>query len=294
MRMRVLALVALIGLTVAGVPLLGNPASSEAAPILVGRVHETFNPEKGKIFVLFIGNDARSGNPNTSRADAIHLAGINTETMKGGILNFPRDSWVSIPGYGSGRINEALYYGGPELVAQTVESVTGITIDYWVMTGFVGFENMIKDLGGVKMHLPTAVYDQGGSGAALSAGTQTLKGYQALAYVRTRKAFADGDIDRSTNQGRFMIASLQKLRKDVSRNPGALMKWMSVARKWTRLDITPEEMFRLGVLASQVAPKDVGNVTVPVTLGMMGEASVVFITSGAQSIYARFRANGSL
>lgn len=283
----------LIGLVVAGFPLMGSTPTLEAGPILAGRVHDSFDPSKGKIFVLIIGTDARHGNPNL-RADAVHLAGINTKTMKGGILNFPRDSWVNIPGRGSARINEAVVSGGPELLAKTVENMTGIRIDYWIMTGFQGFQGAVTELGGVKMTIPSPVYDRGGSGAALRQGTYRLRGYQALAYARTRKAFGQGDIARTTNQGRILLALLNKFRNEIDRSPAALLKWMAVTKEHTRYSLTPDDMFRLGILASQVKPKDVANRTVPVSLGSVGAASVVFIQSGARSLYSKFRRTGSL
>ena len=291
---RAAAIVAFLGLVCTLVPLVGEPAPTQAAPAMFGRVHESFQPQRGKIFVAVIGNDARSGNPDRALADAIHIVGINTKTMKAGVLNFPRDSWVNIPGQGSAKMNEALVRGGPQLVARTLESVTGIRIDYWVMTGFVGFENLIRQLNGVKMRIPTNVSDIGGSGAQLRAGVQRLKGYEALAYARTRKAFSGGDVARTTHQGDILVALVRKLRKETQRSPAALLRWIDVTRKNTRLDISANEMFRLGILASQVKAKDVGNVTVPVSLGSMGAASVVFISPGAHSIYARFKKNGSL
>ena len=291
---RSIALLALVASVCIMAPLAGDRSSSTAAPITGGRVHKDFQPRDGKVFVLIIGNDARSGNPDRSRADAIHLAGINTRTMKGGVLNFPRDSWINIPGSGSGRINEALYRGGPELVVRSVESLTGIRIDYWLMTGFVGFQNAIKDLGGVPMTFHQGIYDPGGSGAKIPAGTKWLHGASSLAYVRTRKSLSGGDVARTTNQAKFLLALLRKLRTEVGGNPASMFEWMGVARKWTRLDIPPDELFRLAVLASQVKPADVGNVTVPVTVGSAGAASVVFIQPGANSIYSRFKAKGSL
>lgn len=289
---RIISLLVLIASIVAAFPLLGAQQLS-AAPVLFGKVHDSFDPNSGKIFVLVIGTDARSGNPN-SRADAIHIVGINTDTMKGGILNFPRDSWVSIPGYGTSKINEAVTAGGPELLARTLEGVTGIRLDYWIMTGFDGFQGAVKDLGGVKMNIPSPVYDAGYSGANLRAGTYRLKGYEALAYARARHAFGQGDLARTHNQSRILLALLAKFRDEVTENPSALLRWMSVAKEHTRLDMSPDEMFELGVLASQVKAKDVSNVTVPVSLGSVGLASVVFIQGGARSIYDRFRQHGSL
>ncbi|MGI8774623.1 MAG: LCP family protein [Actinomycetota bacterium] len=293
MKLRTIALMLTIGSIVALWPVLGPTPRTAAAPIKLGKVHEGYQPLKGKIFVLLIGHDARPGETR-ARADGIHIAGINTETMTGGILNFPRDSWVNIPGWGSARINDALYIGGPERLAETLEDLTGITIDYWVMAGFEQFQSLVEDLGGIRMNVPTAVYDRGGSGAQLDAGMQKLKGYEALAYARARKPFSDGDVVRTTNQARIFIAALKKLRQEVGNNPAALLRWMSVIREHAELDMSASDTFRLGVVLSQLSAKKVGNVTIPVNIGMAGSASVVFISPQARPIYARFKRTGSL
>ena len=67
-----------------------------------------------------------------------------------------------------------------------------------------------------------------------------------------------------------------------------------MTRRFARFDLGAAEMFRLGVLASQVDPEKVGNVTVPVSYGAVGSASVVFISPEAQDIYERFRDTASL
>jgi LCP family protein required for cell wall assembly len=290
---RIGALVALLALVFVLLPILGREPQTSAAPMAMGRVHDSFQPTDDKIFILVIGSDARSGNPIRSRADAIHIVGINPEKMRGGIINFPRDSWVNVPGYGSSKINEALYQGGPELLAKTLEGVTGIRIDYWVLTAFEGFEGIVQDLGGVEMRIPQRV-DDNWSGAHISAGKQTLTRWEALAYVRSRHAFAGGDVARTTHQGDFLLALLRKLRQQVGRDPGKLLKWIAVTQRHTALDVPAGEQFRLGVLASHLNAKDVGNVTIPVQIGAVGAASVVFISPGAKSIYARFKENGYL
>src|SRR5918996_2091860 len=185
---RASALLVFVVLVSALVPLLGPARSAnDNAPIAAGRVHRRFQPSKGKIFVLVIGSDARHGNPNL-RADAIHIAGINTKTMRGGILNFPRDSYVNIPGHGSAKINEALYRGGPQLLARTLEAETGIRLDYWALVGFEGFEDIIRTVGPIPMRLSGPVYDQGGSGARLSAGRTRRRFLRGPPRPRKRKA----------------------------------------------------------------------------------------------------------
>ena len=286
---RAIALAAALGLIAVVVPLLGTTEDSAASPIRIGRVHGTFQPTNGKIYILLIGNDARFGNPDASRADAIHLVGVNTEKMRAGILNFPRDSWVNIPGRGSSKINEALYDGGPALLAKTVEALTGIRIDYWVMTGFKGFEGLIKDVGGIHVNLPSAVYDVGWSGANLKKGKQVVNHSQALAYNRARHAFSNGDLARTSNQARFLVWMLKELQRQVEWNPSKLLTWIASARRNTRFDMPADEQFRLGVLASQLPPQNVESVTIPVRVGFVGAASVVFISPGARDMYAKLR-----
>jgi polyisoprenyl-teichoic acid--peptidoglycan teichoic acid transferase len=284
---------ALVASVSVAIPLVGEDERSGAAP-KAGRVHASYQPADGKVYVLVIGTDARSGNPTDVRADAVHIVGVNTRTLRGGVLNFPRDSWVSIPGHGSGKINEALQAGGPELLAQTLESITGIKLDYWIMTGFEGFQTIVARLGGVELKLRQDISDPGGSGANLRAGKRRLTGVDSLAFVRTRKSFPGGDVTRTTNQGRFLIAMLKELRGEVARDPAAVLRWHIVGMDNTRLSLSPDEAFRLGVLATQIRPGRVGNVTVPVSIGSVGAASVVFISPGAQSIYRRFERTAAL
>jgi polyisoprenyl-teichoic acid--peptidoglycan teichoic acid transferase len=293
---RSIILLAAVSLVAAIVPLIGSRDAGNASSVVAaGRVHKSFQPVNGKIFVLVIGSDARAGNPERgARSDAIHIVGVNTKTMRGGILNFPRDSWVNIAGSGSGKINEALYTGGPQRLAQTLESLTGIRIDYWVMTAFDGFRGIVRELGSVEFHVNRDVFDPGGSGAHIRAGTKRLKHQSALAFVRTRHSFPNGDIDRSTNQARFLLALLRELKKDVADHPARVLNWIAMGKRHTRLNVPPEQLFRLSVLATQMKPEDVGNVTVPVSLGSVGAASVVFISPGAQDIYKRFRKKAAL
>jgi anionic cell wall polymer biosynthesis LytR-Cps2A-Psr (LCP) family protein len=103
-----------------------------------------------------------------------------------------------------------------------------------------------------------------------------------------------GDVDRTRNQGRLMLGMLRKFKRDINDRPGRLFKWINTTRRHTRFNVPAGELFRLGVLATQLKPKDVGNVTVPVRIGSVGAASVVFIQPSAHQIFRRFRAKGSL
>jgi LCP family protein required for cell wall assembly len=168
---------------------------------------------------LITGSDTRSGLSRTEK-DELHV-GSDTDTNSdslmllhmGGptpvLISIPRDSYVPIPGHGYNKINAALGFGGPALLVQTVESVTGLNINHYMGIGFEGLVDVTNKVGGVNVCLKTAVHDQN-SGVNLPAGCQTLNGTQALEFVRDRDSFASGDLQRIQDQREFLKALLGK------------------------------------------------------------------------------------
>jgi len=126
------------------------------------------------------------------------------------LISIPRDSYVNIPGYGMNKINAAFSFGGPKLLAETVQSATGLYINHFMDIGFGGFVNVVNDVGGVRMCLPAPIHDQA-SGLNLNAGCQVLTGGQALAWVRDRHSFVTQDLQREQDQRIFLSALLKKM-----------------------------------------------------------------------------------
>src|SRR5215471_20901451 len=178
---------------------------------------------------LITGSDSRAG---LTRAQKRHLhtgsdAGHRSDTIlilhipsNGGravLISLPRDSYVNIPRYGQNKINAAYAFGGPKLLAQTVQNNTGLRIDHYIGIGFGGLVNVVDAVGGVRMCLPTPIHDPA-AGLNLKAGCQTLDGAEALGYVRTRHTFANQDLQREENQRLFLRALLRKIT-----SPGTLL-----------------------------------------------------------------------
>lgn len=227
------------------------------------------------IFILVLGSDARPGEEiDGQRADSIHLIGINPAKGKASIVGFPRDSWVTIPGYGTNKINAAMTAGGPDLVVQTVESMMGVTIDYWALTWFEGFTAMVNDIGGLTVEVPFDVYDRYAH-AQIEAGKQTLSGRNALALARARHALPMGDFGRSENQGLLLISALAQFRGEFTANPSRMLDWIGAGLRNIRTDLTLEQIMSLAFTASTVNPKAVANVVLPGSTGMAGNISVV-------------------
>ncbi|MFF0462971.1 LCP family protein [Streptomyces mexicanus] len=186
-------------------------------------------PESGEgTNYLIVGSDSRegmsseqkkqlhTGSAEGKRTDSMMIlhVGDNGDTL----ISLPRDSDVEIPSYkgnesgklypATGRhtkLNAAYAEDGPTLLVRTVEYNTGLHIDHYVEIGFAGFANIVDAVGGVEMTIDKPFKDKW-SGADFKAGKQKLNGEQALAFVRTRHAFAASDLQRTENQQKFLSA----------------------------------------------------------------------------------------
>ncbi|HVM11939.1 MAG TPA: LCP family protein [Actinomycetota bacterium] len=291
------AVVALIGVNVVtGVRM--EPVRAQTPAVEIQRVQDAaaspLVASKEPIFILALGSDARPHEPvNRLHSDAIQLIGINPAKGGAGILGFPRDSWVTLPGRGQTRINDAMVYGGPQLAVETVESITGIKIDYYALTSFPEFQRMVKGIGGVTIEIEYPMHDDA-SGTSFDPGRRRLGGADALAFARDRKSAPGGDLGRSDNQGRLLIAALKKLRKDVERNPATLLRWLRTGVENVETDLKLGEIFDLLAGATQIDPSKVRNAVVPATDGEVNGASVVFISDGAQALYDDLADDGML
>jgi LCP family protein required for cell wall assembly len=188
---------------------------------------------------LIVGSDTRQG-LTRQQIDALHVGSIGASGSDslmllhmGGpkpvLISIPRDSYVPIPGYGNNKINAALAFGGPRLLIQTMESVTGLRIDHYMGIGFGGLVSVVNTVGGVRVCLPTALHDSY-SGVNLSAGCHNLNGTQALAFVRDRHSFATSDLQRIEDQRAFLKALLSKATSPgVYLNPFSALPFASTA-----------------------------------------------------------------
>jgi LCP family protein required for cell wall assembly len=245
------------------------------------------------VWVLAIGSDARpGGDMRKSNGDSIHLIGVDPGTGAGTVIGFPRDSWVQIPGRGTGKINSALAMGGPKLMAETVRQLTGLPVDYYVLTAFEGFQKIVDELGGVNVQVDRKMNDRM-SGARFDPGWHNMNGGQALAYSRDRYDVPNGDFSRSLHQGNVMMSGLAKLRAEVGDDAG-LQRWIGVLLRHADLDSPPQQLLPLAALARKLDPAKITNIVAPGRVGTAGSASVVYLTDEARKLFLDLRPDAAI
>lgn len=168
--------------------------------------------------VLVLGSDSRisAGDPSqweagAQRTDAIMLVHLDGDREHASVMSIPRDSWVDVPGRGMAKINASYSYGGPALLVQTVEQLTGVRIDHVAIADFDSFTELTDALGGVEITVGQDVYEYGAPDRlVVGTGTHVLDGKQALAYARQRYGLPGGDFDRVKRQQNWARAILTK------------------------------------------------------------------------------------
>ena len=171
---------------------------------------------------LITGSDSRQGlsrKQERQLATGVGIGGHRSDTVlllhipssgPAVLVSLPRDSYVNIPGFGMNKLNAAYAFGGPKLLAKTVQDATGLRVDHYMGIGFGGLVNVVDAVGGVRMCIPQNL-DDPASGLHLKKGCQTLTGAEALGFVRTRHLFATQDLQREQNQRVFIKALLTKM-----------------------------------------------------------------------------------
>ena len=159
--------------------------------------------------VLVLGSDKRGHGP--SRSDSILLMRFDPRTHTVSQLSIPRDTLVSVPGYGQTKINEAFFWGGAPLAIKVVSRFTGVPVNHVVLASFDGFSDVINSVGGVVVDVPhdlTSWYS-GNTIVHFKKGPQLMDGKQALIYSRVRHS--DSDFMRMGRQQQVVQALEKKI-----------------------------------------------------------------------------------
>ncbi|HNP70791.1 MAG TPA: LCP family protein [Kouleothrix sp.] len=246
-------------------------ASSPAGAAPTAEPMPTAIPEpEGVSNILLVGTDARPGE-NVSRTDTLVLVHLDSHSNRVGMLSFPRDLWVNIPGFAQNRINTAYLLGetklgkgyGPALLKQTVGDLTGLRIDRFMLINFEGFRAVIDKLGGIYVDVPKTIDDPAYPTddyrtikIHFDPGRQLMDGDRALIYARTRHA--DSDFGRNQRQQQVLMAIFDRVREQgLLSQLTSLDDYTDVLSNYIRTDISRGEMLGLASVGTRLHPEDI-------------------------------------
>ena len=229
--------------------------------------------KQDRVNIIFLGRGGEN-HPGGLLTDSMMLVSIDTKTSQIALVNIPRDLLVPIKGHGEAKINEAYADGyndylakncktktisasckneanaaGASLTSQTISTVTGVPVSYYVSADFTGFEKFIDSLGGIDVYVDKAIYDplypdvnmQGYEPFRVKAGQQHFDGKTALKYARSRET--SSDFDRSRRQQQILQATKEKATAlGVLSDPKKLLDMISIISEHVRTNLSPDEV----------------------------------------------------
>ncbi|TAM93707.1 MAG: LytR family transcriptional regulator [Jatrophihabitans sp.] len=210
---------------------VASATSGSDMNILIAGNDDRTNETPAELAQLHTGSDG--GSMATDTMMIVHVPANGADAT---LISLPRDAYVAIPGFQENKLNSAYADGytyssgtpdqrraaGASLLIQTVENLTGLAINHFVMVNLLGFYRISNAIGGVTVNLCHAVDDHY-SGFVESAGVHVLQGLTALEFVRQRHGLTNGDIDRTARQRYFLTAAFRKIASaGVLLNPGRL------------------------------------------------------------------------
>lgn len=156
---------------------------------------------KDPVSILLVGVEDYLG--DNGRSDALILVTLNPKTSQIAILSIPRDTRTYIEvRKKEDKINHAYAFGGLNATIQSVEDLLKIPVDYYIETNLNGFQDIVDELGGIKVNVPFNFKQSGMDGKMIyfSEGEMELDGREALAFVQMRKEDPRGDFGRQERQ----------------------------------------------------------------------------------------------
>jgi LCP family protein required for cell wall assembly len=227
---------------------------AQGPPPAIGAYEGGFN-------ILLVGSDTREGqggafgnDPGSTLNDVNMLLHVAQDQKSAVLVSIPRDMVVPLPRCEDGGpatglpINETLSYGGLACTVETVQNLTGLPIQFAGLITFNGVIAMSSAVGGVDVCANEAIFDPY-TGLNLPAGTSTISGWDALAFLRSRHGVGDGsDLGRISSQQVFLSSLVRKIKSDDTLTDFG--KLYNIAQAATQNMTLSENFARLDTLTS--------------------------------------------
>ncbi|MEZ2389643.1 LCP family protein [bacterium RCC_150] len=289
------------------------------APLSAGgaRTEVAANDATDRLQILILGSDTRDGKNSQygssqdssgyGQSDVMMLLDISADNKRVSLTSFPRDLLVDVPqctdpktgtvyeAHKNVMINSAMAEAGIGCAVDTVNKLTGLEIDHFMMADFNAVKELSNAVGGVDVCVSNAVYDPD-SGLRLPAGTSKVQGEQALSFLRTRHGFGDGsDLGRIQAQQGFLSSLTRKIKSDGTLgNPQSLLSIADVVTKNLTVDdrlASVQSLLTIGSRLKDIDLSKVAFVSAPTEPAVVDPNRLELAQPLASQLFAAMRAN---
>ncbi len=275
------------------------------------------NDKTDRLQILILGSDTRDGknaeygstedSSGYGHSDVMMLLDISADNKRVNVLSFPRDLLVDVPqctdrtnnqtfpARSGVMINEAMAEAGIGCAVDTVNKLTGLEIDHFMMADFNAVKELSKAVGGVNVCVSDPVFDPD-SRLRLPKGDSLVEGEQALAFLRTRHAFGDGgDLGRIKGQQAFLSSLTRKLKSEGTLgNPQRLLQIADVVTQNLTVDeglASVPSLLTIGGRLKDIDVSKVAFVAVPTQAAAVDPNRLELVEPQASQLFAALRAD---
>ncbi|MGJ3191127.1 LCP family protein [Paenarthrobacter sp. FR1] len=291
------------------------------APLSAGETRDSgealANDKSDRLQILILGSDTRDGknadygstedSTGYGHSDVMMLLDISADNKRVSVMSFPRDLLVDVPqctdrtnnqtfpARSGVMINEAMAEAGIGCAVDTVNKLTGLEIDHFMMADFNAVKELSKAIGGVNVCVSDPVFDPD-SRLRLPKGDSMVEGEQALAFLRTRHAFGDGgDLGRIKGQQAFLSSLTRKLKDEGTLgNPQRLLQIADVVTQNLTVDeglASVPSLLTIGGRLKDIDVSKVAFVAVPTQAAAVDPNRLELIEPQASQLFAALRAD---
>ena len=304
------------GLAFAGYWYFRLQSNISKAPLTAGdSTAQPVSDANDRMQILILGSDTRDGKNSEygtaedssgyGQSDVMMLMDISADNKRVNVISFPRDLLVDIPQCRDQKtnqvyparsgvmINEAMAQAGIGCAVDTINKLTGLQVDHFMMADFNAVKELSNTVGGVDVCISDAVYDPD-SRLRLPKGTSSVQGEMALAFLRTRHAFADGgDLGRIKAQQGFLSSLTRKIKDEGTlSDPSKMLKIADVVTQNLTVDeglASVPSLLTIGNRLKNIDISKVAFVAVPTTAARLDVNRLEIAEPAGAQLFAALR-----
>ncbi|MDQ1284573.1 MAG: Cell envelope-related transcriptional attenuator [Patescibacteria group bacterium] len=236
------------------------------------------NKERINILLLGIAGEGKAGRNLT---DTIMVASINLKTGQLALISIPRDLYVTVPEKNLSMKINSVYQSSlsstgkdkeqsAEIARDTVEEITSLDMEYYVILDFDGFQKIIDSADGINITNERDIYDARYPGPnysyetfELEKGFHHLDGATALKYARVRHGDPEGDFGRAKRQQQVIQALKNRIFSTRTLlDVFALNNLFDALGENIKTNIPPEEFESFLELSKKLDTNNINNIVI--------------------------------